>query len=156
MIFLLCIPVVALRSVEEDVIEVTAGHGPVNPADLGGHVSVHPRDILLAAPDALGHDADLCVALCPLGVQAGADQGAAPVPPARVLAGLAPGAGERVVEPELPGQPGRVPQLLLTRGVTHHRHLHLLHDHLVRGVWPKVILAPSLTLRFGNRDHKYC
>ena len=153
MILLLLVPGVALGAVEEDVVEIPAGHGPVNPADLRGHISVDTRDVLLAASDAPGHDAHLGVPLRPL-VQA--DQRPAPVPPARVLAGLAPGAGEGVVEPELSGQPGRGPQLVLARGVTHHRHLDLLHDHLVRGVWPKVLLAPALTHGSENRDDKYC
>ena len=132
MILLLLVPVVALRAIEEDVVDVPAGHGPVNPTNLSGHISVHSGDVLLATADAPGHDPHLCVPLSPL-VQPGpfTNQRAAPVPPARVLAGLAPGAGEGVVELELPGQPGRGPELVLALGVTHHRHLDLLHDHLV-------------------------
>merc|ERR550525_2120025 len=86
---------------------VVAGDGLVYPAGGLAHVSVHPGGSVLPAADAPGHDPGLDVGVGV--VLGGADQGAAAVSLAGVLAVDSSSTDEAVVELELPA-PGRCPR----------------------------------------------
>merc|ERR550525_890808 len=118
---------------------VLAGDGLVYPAGCLAHVSVHPGGSVLPAADAPGHDAGLDVGVGV--VLGGANQGAAAVSLAGVLAIDSSSTDETVVELELPAQPG-LPEAVLAGVVVHHGEVDLLQDHLVLPGSPELVLPP--------------
>ena len=145
MVLLVLEPLVAADEVPELVfvpVLLVAAHHPVQPADLLGQRGVDPGHVLLPATHSEGHDAHLGVGgVGGVSGVLGADQGAAPVTFAGVLARYTSGTDEGGVQSEPLAQPGG-PELLLADVVPHHGDLQLLQDHLVLTLSTVLVLPP--------------
>lgn len=120
-------------------IKTDVGFG-LDPVRGVTHVGVNPRDALLAAPDAPGHDARLDVharALHRL-----AHQGGPAVALARVETLLAASAHEGVVQLEEASEPSGS-ETLLTVIVGDDRESHFLEDVLEFSLLAELVLAPA-------------